>query len=89
LEACHSEVEAYGHFVPIVLPLKRMSRDEKLRAMEAIWADLSQDEERFESPAWHEKALREAERAVKSGKAQFSDWEDAKKRLRRKAAKPA
>jgi len=29
-----------------------MSRDEKLRAMEAIWADLSQDEDRFESPAW-------------------------------------
>ena len=63
-----------------------MSRDEKLRAMEAIWTDLSQDEGQFESPAWHEKALRETERAVKSGKAQFSDWEDAKKRVRRKAA---
>lgn len=75
--------------MPIALPLKRMSRDEKLRAMEAIWADLSQDEDQFESPAWHEKALREAEHAVKSGKAQFSDWEDAKKRVRRKAAKLA
>ena len=66
-----------------------MSRDEKLRAMEALWADLSQEEARFESPAWHDHALREAERAVKTGKARFSDWEEAKKRIRRKAAKPA
>jgi hypothetical protein len=73
--------------MPVALPLKRIPRDEKLRAMEAIWADLSQDEDQFESPAWHKKALREAEHAVKSGTAQFSDWEDAKKRLRRKAAK--
>ena len=75
--------------MPVVLPLKKMSRDEKLRAMEALWADLSQDEGRFESPAWHEQALREAERAVKTGKARFSDWEQAKKRIRRKAAKLA
>jgi hypothetical protein len=75
--------------MPVVLPLKKMSRDEKLRAMEALWADLSQDENRFESPAWHEQALREAEHAVKAGKARFSDWEEAKKRIRRKAAKLA
>ena len=75
--------------MPLALPLKKMSRDEKLRAMEALWADLSQDEDRFESPVWHAQALREAERAVKNGKAQFSDWEETKKRIRRKAAKLA
>jgi hypothetical protein len=74
--------------MPIRLPLKKMSRDEKLRAMEALWTDLSSDQDRFESPLWHEGALREAERAVKDGKAKFSDWEEAKKRLRRKVAKP-
>ena len=72
-----------------VLPLKKMSRVEKLRAMEALWADLSRDEDKFESPKWHEEALRDAERAVESGKAKFSDWEGAKKRLRRKASKLA
>ena len=70
----------------VVLPLQKMSRNEKLRAMEALWADLSKDEDRFQSPAWHAQALREAERAVKNGKAKFSDWEKAKKRIRRKAA---
>jgi hypothetical protein len=75
--------------MPVVLPLQKMSRDEKLRAMEALWADLSKDDDRFESPAWHVQPLREAERAVKSGKAKFSDWDEAKKRIRRKAAKLA
>ena len=74
-------------FMPVALPLKKMSRDEKLRVMEALWADLSKDDDRFESPAWHAQALREAERAMKNGKAKFSDWQEAKKRIRRKAAK--
>jgi hypothetical protein len=72
-----------------VLPLKKMSRAEKLRAMEAIWTDLTQNDQQFDSPAWHGDALREAERAVESGTAKFDDWDEAKKRLRRKAAKLA
>lgn len=73
--------------MPTVLPLKRMSRVQKLRAMEELWADISRDDDRYESPAWHKDALEEATRAVKSGKAKFSDWEEAKERLRRKIAK--
>jgi hypothetical protein len=34
----------------IALPLNEMSRAEKLMAMEALWADLSQDEQFLESP---------------------------------------
>lgn len=67
-----------------VLPLKTMSRAEKLRIMEEIWADLTQDDESLDSPAWHKEALEEAERALKDGTATFSDWEDAKKRIRMK-----
>ena len=73
--------------MPTVLPLKRMTRVQKLRAMEEIWTDLSRDDDRYESPAWHKDALQEAERAVASGKATFSDWEEAKERLRRKIGK--
>lgn len=64
-----------------------MSRPEKLRAMEEIWTDLSKDNDGVESPAWHEDALRAAERAVAAGTAKFSDWDEAKQRVRRKAAK--
>jgi hypothetical protein len=73
--------------MPITLPLKKMTRNDKLRAMEAIWADLSRDESKVDAPAWHGEALQEAERLVKQGKAKFSDWEDAKKRIHRKASK--
>jgi Putative addiction module component len=75
--------------MPITLPLKKMSRSEKLMAMEALGADLSRDESKVASPAWHGHALSEAERLVKAGKAKFMDWDEAKVVLRRKAAKLA
>ena len=75
--------------MPTVLSLKKMSRLDKLRAMEALWTDLSRDDDKFDSPAWHGEALREAERAVAAGTAKFSDWDEAKKSIRRKAAKLA
>jgi len=81
-----TDLEEYHQFMPVILPLQKMSRDEKLRAMEALWADLSKDDDRFESPAWHAQELREAERAMENRKAKFSDWDEAKKRIRRKAA---
>jgi len=71
--------------MPTTLPLNKMSRDEKLRIMEAIWADLSDDENQFESPPWHNDALRETEKLVKSGKVKLSGWEEAKLRISRKA----
>ncbi|HRP03614.1 MAG TPA: addiction module protein, partial [Opitutaceae bacterium] len=36
-----------------------MSRVQKLRAMEELWADISRDDDRYESPAWHKDALEE------------------------------
>jgi hypothetical protein len=66
----------------VTLPLESMTTAEKLDVMEAIWADLSRDEERVESPAWHAQVLREREAAVSDGRESPTDWEAAKKRLR-------
>jgi broad specificity phosphatase PhoE len=63
------------------LPLERMTVAEKLRAMEALWADLSRDEAQIESPAWHGDVLHDREARVKSGGESFTDWETAKKQL--------
>ncbi len=71
----------------ITLPIELMSREEKLRAMEALWKDLTREESQFDSPAWHAQVLRQTERLVREGKAKFSDWAVAKGRIRRKAAK--
>ena len=66
----------------VILPLDQMTTEEKLQAMEALWADLTRNEEQFESPAWHEQVLKEREQRIESGQESFIDWEVAKKQLR-------
>ena len=73
--------------MPVSLPISKMSRREKLIAMETLWTDLSKDDAGIKSPAWHGEALRETERLVKASKAKFLDLEDAKVALRRKIAR--
>ena len=68
----------------ITLPLDQMSTMEKLRAMEALWNDLSRREAKLESPAWHGQVLREREERVASGKESFVDWETTKAQLRKR-----
>jgi hypothetical protein len=66
----------------IALLLDQMTTEEKLRAMEALWADLSRCEQDVPSPAWHEQVLKEREESLQSGQEQFLDWEAAKRELR-------
>jgi hypothetical protein len=66
----------------IALPLDRMTTAEKIEVMEAIWADLSRDESRLVSPAWHEDVLRRREAASQAGLEKPIDWDTAKRRLR-------
>jgi hypothetical protein len=63
------------------LEIQQMPRHEKLRLMEALWADLSRDESEVESPAWHADALRETAERVARGEENFLDWETAKAEL--------
>lgn len=67
------------------LPIKEMSRDEKLRAMEELWESLSQDAGQLTSPSWHEDALRETSRRYEAGQEQPIDWSTAKRELRKRA----
>jgi len=69
----------------ITLPLEKITVAEKLRIMEAIWSNLTRDEERFESPEWQGDILRERVKRVKQGKESFIDWETAKRQLRSRA----
>ncbi|PWU10790.1 MAG: acyl-protein synthetase [Verrucomicrobia bacterium] len=68
----------------LALPLDQMSTEEKLRALEMIWADLSQHEDEIESPSWHGDVLKEREERVASGKESFVPWEEAKAQLRKR-----
>jgi hypothetical protein len=65
------------------LEIQQLPRHEKLRLMEALWADLSRDEAEVESPAWHADALRETAERVARGEEKVLDWEQAKTKLRK------
>jgi hypothetical protein len=66
------------------LQISQMSREEKLRVLEAIWADLSMDDAQVESPAWHEDVLKETEARVAAGQEHIGDWQTAKRELRKR-----
>lgn len=68
------------------LSLSQLSFAQKLDLMEALWADLTRDEKKLESPAWHEIVLKDREEALAAGKVTISDWEQAKKRIKRKVS---
>lgn len=64
--------------------IRDLSREEKLRLMEAIWEDLSREEEQVKSPDWHHDALKETDRRRRSGQESTVDWPEAKKELRKR-----
>jgi hypothetical protein len=70
----------------VTLPLAEMSVVEKLRTMEALWADLSRNEGDIPVADWHKELLDERKRQIDAGEARFTDWETAKKRIRDQAS---
>lgn len=64
-----------------VLQLDQMTLEEKLRAMEELWDDLCEHEADVPVPRWQKSLLDERERLIEQGKAHFTDWETAKKRI--------
>lgn len=70
----------------IDLALSELSFTEKLQLMETLWTDLTRDEKKLKSPAWHESVLKDREEAFMTGRATASDWEQAKKRIKKKVS---
>jgi len=68
----------------VTLPLKEMTLQEKLAAMESLWEDLARTPEAVESPAWHKDILDERRQRLAEGKSRFIDWETAKAEIRKK-----
>ena len=62
--------------------LDKMSLAEKLRLMEALWDDLSRRATDVASPEWHGQVLADRQARVDRGEAHFTDWDEAKRRIR-------
>jgi putative addiction module component (TIGR02574 family) len=72
--------------VDTTLPLDRMTVEEKLKAVEALWDDLCRTEKAIPVADWQKDLLDERQRQIDSGEAKFSDWESAKKRIRKRTS---
>ena len=62
--------------------IQRMTTEERLRAMEALWDALCHESTEPSSPSWHEGVLDERRRKIDSGEARFLSLEEVEKRLR-------
>lgn len=65
-----------------ILPLDRMTVEEKLKAMEVLWDDICRNERGIPVADWQKELLDERQRQIEAGEAKFSDWESAKQRIR-------
>ncbi len=71
----------------VALPLTRLSFAQKLDLVEELWADLVKDEKKLASPAWHGDVLKEREEAYAASKLTVTDWEQAKKSIKKELFK--
>lgn len=62
-----------------LLPLDKMTIEQKLQALEELTVDLHKNEALVPTPGWHLEILREREQLVKEGKAEYVDLETFKK----------
>jgi len=80
---CQEGIMWYKRHMVVEAELKALSKPEKFRIMEILWKDLSSDDSLIPSPKWHEDALKEAAERHAKGEAHFSDWNEAKARIRK------
>jgi len=63
--------------------VSRLSKAERLQAMEWLWASLSKEQRDLESPEWHGEVLAARKAKADAGESQFLSVEQLKERLRR------
>ena len=68
--------------MPLTIPLEQMSVEDKLQAIEEIWADLAGTPGDIPSPSWHADVLRTREQRISEGTSDFLDIAEAKNAVR-------
>lgn len=62
-----------------ITEIKKMTANEKIQAIEALWDSLLIDEPSLSSPEWHEDILKKREAKIKNGSADFISLDELKK----------
>lgn len=66
------------------IPLDKMSVEDKLQAIEEIWADLVDTPENIPSPSWHADVLKAREKRISEETSRFLDVAEAKNAVKEK-----
>lgn len=70
--------------MPTILPLGKMTRLQKIRAMNELWCDLTALSDDLPSPAWHGAELARRKAKAEAGSVVWTDWAVVKDRMRKK-----
>ena len=68
----------------VQIPLATMTVEEKLRAMEDIWADLRKKSDDIPSPDWHRDVLIAREQQGSDTPSTYEDWTVVRERIRKR-----
>jgi len=66
--------------------IEQMSLEERLQAMELLWASISRDPQQVPSPDWHEEILSSRLAKVERGEGEFLSVAELKMRLHKPPA---
>lgn len=61
-----------------IAEISKMSLQERLQTMEALWDSLTHESIEIKSPEWHEDILLERKEKIKNGKASFISLDELK-----------
>ncbi len=68
----------------LALRLDKMTVRDKLQALEEIWDDLCRSAKAIPSPSWHADVWRAREKRIRQGTSRFTEWTEAKQKIRRR-----
>ena len=68
------------------MPLEKMTVEEKLEVLDAVWQDLRKSEISIPVPEWHKQILESRRRAFLNGEIGYTNWEDAKDEILRRVS---
>ena len=51
--------------------IKKLSKAERIQAMEVLWESMLYDDGEIETPEWHERILKQRKSIIENGSAQF------------------
>lgn len=61
-----------------IAEISKMSVQERLQTMEALWDSLTHESVKIKSPKWHEEILLERKEKIKNGEAKFISLDELK-----------